>query len=174
MSKLNVFLADLEHNYRGSPQNAMPYSVGLVASYAKKIHADNINIRLFKYPEKLYEALNTERCDILGCSTYVWNNNLAHWACRVAKKNNPNVITVLGGPDFYKMDDLRLQYFNKYKYVDIRVSHEGEVSFSNIIKVVLDHGTANRNKTRTEYKIPRRSLEKKKNIYTRRYRKWPS
>ena len=60
MSKINVFLADLEHNYRGSPQNAMPYSVGLVASYAKKIHGDKVNIRLFKYPEKLYEALTKE------------------------------------------------------------------------------------------------------------------
>ena len=37
MSKLNIFLADLEHNYNKSPHNAMPYAIGLIASYAKKI-----------------------------------------------------------------------------------------------------------------------------------------
>ena len=58
MNKLKIFLADLEHNYKSSPQNAMPYAVGLIASYAKKIYGDKIEIKLFKDPNKLYEALN--------------------------------------------------------------------------------------------------------------------
>ena len=48
MSKLNIFLADLEHNYNKSPQNAMPYAIGLIASYAKKIFGDKINMKLEK------------------------------------------------------------------------------------------------------------------------------
>jgi len=146
MDKLKIFLADLEHNYKSSPQNSIPYAVGLIASYAKKIYGDKIDIRLFKDPNKLYEALNKEHCDILGCSTYIWNSNLSHWACRVAKKNNSKLITVLGGPDFAKMKDLKIKYFKKYDYVDIRVAFEGEIAFSNVIKTVLEHGTANRNK----------------------------
>ena len=34
----------------------------------------------------------------------------------------------------------------KYDYVDMRVAHEGEVSFSNILKVVLENGIQNRDK----------------------------
>ena len=137
MDKLKIFLADLEHNYKSSVQSSIPYAVGLIASYAKKIYDDKIDIKLFKDPNKLYEALNKEHCDILGCSTYLWNSNLSHWACRVAKKNNPKLITVLGGPDFAKMKDLKIKYFKKYDYVDIRVAFEGEIAFSNVIKTVL-------------------------------------
>ena len=140
MSKLKIFLADLTHSYKAISNPFMPYGVGLVASYAKKIFAENIEVKIFKYPQKLYEALNKEHCDILGCSTYVWNNNISHWACRVARTKNPNVITVLGGPDFPKDYSQKLEYFKKNEYVDIRVLLEGEVAFSNIIKLILDYG----------------------------------
>ena len=146
MSKLNIFLADLEHNYNKSPHNAMPYAIGLIASYAKKIFGDKISIKLFKHPEKLIEALKKERCDIFGGSTYVWNSRLAHLACRTVKKNNPNTITVLGGPDFEKMPDLKKEYFKRNEYVDLRVAFEGEIAFANIIKLVLEHGITNKDK----------------------------
>ena len=140
MSKLKIFLADLTHSYKAISNPFMPYGVGLVASYAKKIFAENIEVKIFKYPQKLYEALNKEHCDILGCSTYVWNSNISHWACRVARTKNPNVITILGGPDFPKDYGQKLEYFKKNEYVDIRVLLEGEVAFSNIIKLILNYG----------------------------------
>ena len=144
MKKIKIFLADLTHTYKTISNPFMPYSVGLIASYAKKIYGDKIEIKLFKYPDKLYETLNKEKCDIIGCSTYIWNSNLAHWACKVAKSRNPNVITVLGGPDFGKSTGERINYFKNYKYVDIRVPLEGEVAFSNIIKSVMDNGIDNK------------------------------
>jgi len=146
MKKLNIFLADLEHNQYDTPQNYMPYAIGLIASYAKKIFGDKINVRLFKYPEKLHEALNNEKCDILGCSTYIWNTNISHWACRLAKKNNPNTLTVLGGPDFAKKDPLKIKYFKEHDYVDIRVAFEGEIAFENIIRLALEHGVDKKSK----------------------------
>ena len=137
MKKLNIFLADLTHTYKALANPFMPYGIGLIASYAKKMFGDAIEVKLFKYPEKLYEALNQEHCDILGCSTYVWNSNLAHWACRTAKRKNSNVITVLGGPDFAKDYDKKLEYFKKCDYVDIRILLEGEIAFSNLLHVGL-------------------------------------
>ena len=150
MDKLKIFLADLTHTYKAISNPVMPYGVGLIASYAKKTFGQSVEIKIFKYPEKLYEALHKENCDILGCSTYVWNSNLAHWACRVAKAKNPKTIAVLGGPDFVKDYDQRLEYFKKYKYIDIRVLLEGEVAFSNIVKLVLDHGIDNKDKILSE------------------------
>jgi len=146
VNKLKVFLADLTHTYKSISNPFMPYAVGLVASYAKKKFGNSVEIKIFKYPEKLYEALEKESCDILGCSTYVWNSNLAHWACKVAKRKNPEVITVLGGPDFTKNYDQKLEYFKKFNYIDIRVLLEGEVAFSNIVKLILKHGIKNRSK----------------------------
>ena len=55
-------------------------------------------------------------------------------ACRTVKKNNPNTITVLGGPDFEKMPDLKKEYFKRNEYVDLRVAFEGEIAFANIMK----------------------------------------
>ena len=146
MSKLKIFLADLTHTYKAVSNPFMPYAVGLIASYAKKVFGNKIEIKIFKYPEKLYQALNNEHCDVLGCSTYVWNSNLAHWAIRTAKRKNPKIFTVLGGPDFPKDKDQKLEYFKKYDYVDIRVLLEGEVAFSNIIKLILEHGLNDKNK----------------------------
>ena len=146
MKKLKIFLADLTHNYKAISNPFMPYGVGLIASYAKKLFGNSIEIKIFKYPEKLYDSLNNEHCDIIGCSTYVWNSNLAHWACKFAKTKNPNIITVLGGPDFAKDNDQKLEYFKKNKYIDIRVLLEGEVAFSNIIKLVLDNGINKKDK----------------------------
>mgnify|MGYP000966300979 CR=1 FL=1 len=61
MRKLKIFLADLSHNYRPTSGNYMPYTVGLVASYAKKIYGDLLDIRLFKYPFGfLYYILHTQ------------------------------------------------------------------------------------------------------------------
>ena len=146
MNKLKIFLADLTHTYKALTNPFIPYGIGVISSYAQKIFGDKIEVRLFKYPEKLYEALNQEHCDVLGCSTYVWNSSLAHWACRVAKRKNPNVITVLGGPDFAKDYDQKLEYFLKYNCVDVRVLLEGEIAFSNLIKLILNHSIVNKNK----------------------------
>ena len=150
MSKLKIFLADLTHTYKSITNPIMPYGVGLIASYAKKYYDDQVEIKLFKYPEKLYEALSKEKCDILGCSTYVWNNSLSHWACKAAKLKNPNVITVLGGPNFTKNHNQKIEYFKKNDFIDIRVLLEGEIAFSNIIKRILKHGIKNKDKILSE------------------------
>ena len=39
MSKINVFLADLDHNYKTPLINTMPYAVGLIAAMQKKFMA---------------------------------------------------------------------------------------------------------------------------------------
>ena len=83
---------------------------------------------------------------MLGCTTYVWNQNLSHWACKVAKLKNPNIITVLGGPNFVKNTELRKEYFLKNDYIDVRVPYEGEIAFSNLLKIILEHGIKSKDK----------------------------
>ena len=136
---LKIFLCDLTHNVKQiTTASCMPLGIGLVATHALKKFGDKIEVKLFKYPEKLLEALKSERCDIIGCSTYVWNHNLALWACRKARELNPSVVTCLGGPDFPLLEEQQISYFEAHNYIDFKIIYEGEVAFSNIISIVLD------------------------------------
>lgn len=136
---IEIFLADLVHTSGGY----MPLGIGLVASYAIKKFGSDIKVRLFKHPEKLFDALQKSPCDILGCSSYIWNSNLSLWACKTAKKINPRILTCQGGPNFPLEYDQRLQYMQKHSYVDIRVLNEGEDAFSEIVGVMLENSNRN-------------------------------
>jgi len=138
---LKIFLCDLAHS--GS-YSMFPLGIGLIASYALRKFGARIEVRLFKYPEKLYEALQQEKCDIIGSSIYIWNHNLSLWACRLAKRLNPSVITCLGGPDFPILKSQQIEYFKEKEYIDFKVLYEGEVAFSNIIERVLERPTASK------------------------------
>ncbi len=134
---LNIFLADLTHTGIRIATESFPLNVGLVASYALKKYGSDINVKLFKYPDKLLHAIQHEKYDVLGCSTYIWNNNLSEWACEMAKKYNPDVITVRGGWNFPLEDKQQEEYMRKHNYTDIFCMNEGELSFANVIDRIL-------------------------------------
>lgn len=137
-----IFLADLTYDTTHVASGFMPLAIGMVASYVIEQFGSDVEIRLFKYPDKLLQALQEEHCDVLACSAYCWNHKLALWACRVAKKNNPKTLTCLGGPDFPEIYDQKLQYLEKHDYVDVRVIKEGEIAFANVIARMLDVGNS--------------------------------
>lgn len=136
--KLVIFLADLTHTGSGIATESIPLNIGLIASYALKKFNTDIQVKLFKYPDALLNALQHEKYDILSCSTYIWNNNLSEWACEIAKKYNPDVVTVRGGWNFPLDEKQQEDYLRKHKYTDIFCIHEGEIAFSNIIERLLN------------------------------------
>ena len=135
--KLVIFLADLTHTGMRIATENFPLNIGLLATYAMKRFGTDIEVRLFKYPEALHAALQHERCDVLGCSTYVWNNNLSEWACRTAKGLNPDVVTVRGGWNFPLLAEQQHAYMRKHRLTDVFCRNEGEVSFSSLIERLL-------------------------------------
>jgi radical SAM superfamily enzyme YgiQ (UPF0313 family) len=134
-NRLKIFLADLTHSTNLGA--TIPLNIGLIASYALKKFNSEIDVKLFKYPEKLLRALRKERCDILGSSNYVWNSNLGHWACKVAKERNPNVLTCMGGPNFPLLENQKIHFLKEKNYVDIMIPYEGEIAFANILERIL-------------------------------------
>lgn len=135
--ELNIFLADLTHTGIRIGTESFPLNIGLIASYALKKFGSDIQVKLFKYPDRLLYSLQNEKYDILACSTYIWNNNLSEWACEMAKKYNPDVITVRGGWNFPLEDKQQEEYLHKHKFTDIFCMHEGEVAFANVIERLL-------------------------------------
>ncbi|MBM3302205.1 MAG: cobalamin-dependent protein, partial [Deltaproteobacteria bacterium] len=98
--KVRIFLADLTHTEVCIVSETIPLNVGMIASYAKQEFGDQVEISLFKFPDRFLEALERDKPDIVGVSNYAWNSRLAEWACRKAKERNPDVLTVKGGWNF--------------------------------------------------------------------------
>jgi hypothetical protein len=140
MKKTIIYMADLTHTGSCIASEQVPLNVALVGAYAKKVFGDQITINLFKYPEKLLEAMRNKKPDILGVSNYAWNYNLAEWACKKAKEIDENILTVKGGWNFPLDDAGRFNFLETYSHTDIYVMHEGELVFSELLEVYQSSG----------------------------------
>ena len=99
MSK-KVYIADLTHTGNGTMALTFPLGASYVASYAKKILGNKFDIKLFKYQDRLHEAILNEPPQILGLSNYCWNIELGYTLIEWAKTINPILIVIVGGPNF--------------------------------------------------------------------------
>lgn len=143
--KLTVYLCDLTYDTIILVSDTIPINIGFIGSYMKKIFGNQIEISLFKYPETLIKAIKNIPPDIICLSNYSWNSNLSEYLASVAKKSNPNVITIQGGTNFPHKQDLQLKFLSERLATDIYTVLEGEKSCSNIVQRVIDC-ERNRNK----------------------------
>ena len=56
--KLKIYLADLTHTGLGTATEAFPLNVGVIASYCLKHFKNDLDIKLFKFPEELQNAID--------------------------------------------------------------------------------------------------------------------
>ena len=134
---MKIYLADLTHTGLGVATEAFPLNIGLVASYAMKKFGKEIDVTLFKYPEDLQQALLSAPPDILGCSNYTWNSNLSHHFIRMAKRVNPEVLTVFGGTNYPFDPENQKKFLERRPDLDIHTFYEAEVAFSYIVERAL-------------------------------------
>ena len=111
MKKKLIYLADLYHT-SGTPSTPTPTNIGYVAANCIKDHKDKVEIKLFKDPHKLLDAIDERAPDILGLSNYMWNEKLNIFICQYTKKINKNLITVTGGPNL-RTDNISINNFLK-------------------------------------------------------------
>ncbi|NQT94894.1 MAG: radical SAM protein, partial [Candidatus Omnitrophica bacterium] len=74
--KRKVYFADLTYNTLVVSSDLTPLGCGYVAAYAKSLYGNECDIRIFKYPENLLKAVESEPPDIFAGSCYVWNKSL--------------------------------------------------------------------------------------------------
>ena len=137
MEKLKIYLGDITYDTVSLSTDAIPLAIGYIAAYCKKIYGSKAEITLFKYLEDLEQALVDSPPDILGLSNYSWNQNIGLEMFDIARKNNPDVLTVWGGPNFPIDFPSQKKFLNENQIVDIYVPLEGEIGFSNIVEVCL-------------------------------------
>ena len=73
-----------------------------LAMYARAYAAlrEPLSITLIREPQDLKAALDSAPPDVLGLSSYAWNHALALHFARYARRRNPDLLVLMGGPNF--------------------------------------------------------------------------
>ncbi|MFH0732466.1 MAG: radical SAM protein [Candidatus Omnitrophota bacterium] len=132
--KCIIYLADLVHNYAAKGPHTFPINIGYVASYAKKFYGDKIEVRLFKFPKDLIEAIEKKKPHIVGLGNYTWNLDINNRIISHVKSISQDILTVYGGPDYPVDCQDRLRYFEERPCLDFCVIDQGENGFVNLLK----------------------------------------
>jgi len=132
---LKVLLLDLAHNYSvDNTSLTIPLSLGYVKAYALAQHgAENLDIKLFKHPDRLLAAIDGEAPDVIGFANYGWNANLNLTFGTYLRKKFPNALFVAGGPNIDHAEDRRLAFLKRHAYLDFVIVSYGEEAFSELL-----------------------------------------
>ena len=134
-----IWLCDLTYTQQTISSDIMPAAVGCIAAYVKDADPDR-DVRIFKFPEKLVAALADEPPPhIVGFSNYVWNCELSSGFARVIKDNLPQVVTVMGGPNYAKDEPQateRKRFFDDQPMIDFYIPGEGETAFLALVETL--------------------------------------
>ena len=132
-----IYFADLTHTSQGISAATFPLGIGFVVSHARKEFGGEFDFCLFKFPDALDRAL-TEAPPVMLClSNYSWNCELAYTVSRLAKKRDPRIIIVFGGPNFPVMVDEKRSFLAAKPSIDFYVELEGELGFSALMRTLV-------------------------------------
>lgn len=135
---VRVYLADLRYNYLGVLANdCMPLGV----AYMKAVmdaEEPGIESRLFAYPDRLLTALRQEPPDVLMLSNYVWNQALSLRFAAIAKRINPGILTVMGGPNLPLEPQRQISFVKAHPELDLYVLGEGDFLALEMVRRFLE------------------------------------
>ena len=136
-----IWLADLTYTQQTVAADVMPNAIGGIATFTESRLQLGHPIRLFKYPEKLVEALECETApDIIGFSNYVWNFALSYGFARVIKELHPGTIVIFGGPNYPTDESEQEIFLREHDQIDFYIIKEGELAFSRIVERLVTSG----------------------------------
>jgi len=134
-----IYLADLVYDTVRT-NYVVPLNVAYLAAYTKEKYGRDVDIKIFKYPLELEKKIKNCPPDILGLSNYSWNERLNQVFMELAKRQNPKVITVMGGPNI-RTDRAGIEaYLSVNSLLDYYILFEGEEPFANLVGQVLAGG----------------------------------
>ena len=137
---LKIFMCDLTHTGIGINANVFPLGLGSVASYLLKELEGKVNCKLFKFPDKLNNALQEEKPDVVCMSCYSWNENLTYIYAKYIKEKYPKTLIIFGGPNLPHEEVKRKIYLQKNKAIDFYIKWDGEYALTNLMKKYFESG----------------------------------
>lgn len=143
---IRVFLGDLRYDHAGVLANdCMPLGVAYMkAVMDQETSSAEVQSRLFVYPEKMLAALKEQAPDVLMLTNYVWNEALSREFFRIAKQINPNVLTVMGGPNISIEAERQAAYVSRHPEIDVYALGEGDFLATTIVRAFQDAGLEHR------------------------------
>ncbi len=134
---MKIALGDLRHRTAGKHSFFMPIGIGYIASYTLlKMESKNVEIRLYDDSNVILKDIVKWKPAVLGLSNYCWNSELSKVVFQHARKFNPSVVCVSGGPEF-PADHVECKaYLSKRQEIDFYVYLEGEYAFAELIKKI--------------------------------------
>ncbi len=133
---LNIYLADLVYNTIKT-NYVVPLNIGYVASFLKEKFGQEVNIKLFKYPDILEKALLENPPDILALSHYSWNARLDLLFLDMVKRLNPKTLTAMGGPNIRTEPADLKKFLTNHRNLDYYIVNEGEEPFARLVDEFL-------------------------------------
>jgi len=149
--KLSIHLVDPVHNYISSRDIwTIPLNILTIGSYISEEFKSKITIKMFKFPDDFFKAINTEQPHIVAVSNYIWNYELSKYLLRYSKKIDKSIITVMGGPNVDQTKEW-MDTFLKESYCDYYVSGSGEYPFKCLVEKVLNDNITHETKAEEHY-----------------------
>lgn len=134
MLKTKIGLVQINNSFSG--QNYLPYSVACLQGH---VEANIGDAGPFEFLPPIYKRIGISAAvdrlaaaDIVGFSTYVWNERISQEIARRLKEANPHILIIFGGP---QVPDDSSGFFSKNPFVDLIVHGEGEQTFLDILKM---------------------------------------
>ena len=137
--KTKIYLADLTHTGNGIIALTFPLGTSLVAAYANQELGDRFDFKLFKFPEQLSQSIYEDPPAVLALSNYSWNLELAYKVAGWAKNRVPNLVVIMGGPNFPVAAQEKLTFLSDRDLIDFYVENEGEVGFTELLRQLEQH-----------------------------------
>ena len=134
MSTQKIYFADLTHMAQGMSSPSFPLGISFVVSYAKKQFSTEYDFELFKFPADLARAIEEEPPVMLCLSNYSWNFVIANKLASLAKARDPNLVIVMGGPNFPIVENEKIDFLQKWSVIDFYVELEGELGFAHLVE----------------------------------------
>tara|TARA_B100000965_G_scaffold142756_1_gene118907 strand:+ start:786 stop:2906 length:2121 start_codon:yes stop_codon:yes gene_type:complete len=134
---MKIWLADLTYTQQSIASDVVPAGIGMIAEYTEKKIPNIEKIKLYKFPEILSGDFEKNRPDVIGFSNYLWNSSLSDAFAKQIKKIYPEIITVMGGPNFPTDTTEQKKYVEERPWLDFYIVKEGEHAFVKLIEFLM-------------------------------------
>ena len=132
-----LYFADLAHNGTIRNIDTFPLGSGFVAGYAKQQFGNEVDCKLFKFPQELNDALKSKMPRVVAFANYCWNLNLTMGFAAYIKRVSPQTVTIMGGPNIPSVQQERMRFLTKYSSVDFYIKWDGEHAFANLYEQLM-------------------------------------
>lgn len=142
---MKIFLGDLVHDWEKVSVWTFPLNVGFIGGYANQEIDEVSEVRLFKRPDEMINAIRTEKPEVVALANYVWNSNLNAHVAGISKDVDPNILVVGGGPLFTSLNantETASKYFKANPNYDSYIVNQGEKGFVALVRKFIECGSS--------------------------------